>query len=439
MKRLEDFIARHVARQPDKPALMDSATTLTYAALWTAVERRAETMRLHPDVAWVERVSQTADFLVTYLAAHLSGKVIVPLEHDLPDELFLCIQEQAQSCPMPDGVADVLFTTGTTGRQKGVMVSHRAILANAQNLVEAQGFSSRLTFVVCGPLNHLGSLSKVWATLLAGGTLRILEGMKDMDAFFHTIRSAATPVATFLVPTSIRMVLQFGRETLADLAHKMEFLETGAAPLSQPDMETLCRLLPHSRLYNTYASTETGIIATHNYNEGHCVAGCLGRPMRHASLSFTSDGYIVCGGDTLMSGYLGDAELTQSVLRDGLCYTRDRGDRDAEGRLQLMGRDDDLINVGGYKVNPAEVEACALTMESVGDCICVTAPHPVLGTALRLLVVVRGGVPLDKRALARHLSERLEGYKVPQLYTQVDAVRRTYNGKLDRKSYRTVL
>lgn len=103
--------------------------------------------------------------------------------------------------------------------------------------------------------------------------------------------------------------------------------------------------------------------------------------------------------------------------------------------LHLVGRQNDTINVGGYKVAPTEVEAAAMSLPQVEDCICIAVSHPILGSALKLLVVMSEGANLDKRDMARSLNTLLETYKVPQLYEQVEAVRRTYNGKIDRKYY----
>ena len=258
-------------------------------------------------------------------------------------------------------------------------------------------------------------------------------------------------MATFLVPASIRILLQFSPDRMAALADKMEFMETGAAAISQSDMEMLCRLLPRTRLYNTYASTETGIISTYNFNDGHPQAGCLGRPMKHSRLFITEEGTIACQGPTLMTGYVGDPELTATVLRDSdignhqhptsntqqpTLFTSDCGIIDEEGRLHLSGRADDVINVGGFKVAPAEVEDAAMSMPGIADCICISAAHPIVGRALKLLVVMAPGEEFDKRVIARYLKTRLEPYKIPLLYEQVDKISRTYNGKLNRKAYR---
>ena len=445
---LEDYLHQNAQCYPDKVAVVCGDTSLTYAQLWQEVARRAQDFHPHEVVCF--RSSQDIDFLVTYMAVHLAGGVAVPLEHGMPDTLFERISSAvAHSFTLHSSlpIADILYTTGTTGQSKGVMVSHRALIADAENLIAGQGFSHDLVFIINGPLNHIGSLSKIWPCIILGATILIIEGMKDLNAFFRALDtppssfllppSSKLKFATFFVPATIRMILQFAPDRLASYAHKLDFIESGAAPLPQTDMQRLCELLPHTRLYNTYASTETGIIATYNYNDDRCMANCLGRPMPHSKILITPDGLIACQGDTLMSGYVGDPELTATVLRDDTVFTSDVGILDEEGMLHLSGRASDVINVGGFKVSPIEVEEAAMASPMVSDCICISASHPVTGRALKLLVVTPPGQKLDKRTLARYLADRLEPYKVPMLYEQVDTIARTYNGKLDRKFYLT--
>ena len=103
--------------------------------------------------------------------------------------------------------------------------------------------------------------------------------------------------------------------------------------------------------------------------------------------------------------------------------------------LHLKGREDDVINVGGYKVAPTEVEDAALSFPDVKDCVCIAVDHPITGKALKLLVVMHKGKALNRRALALHLKSKLETYKIPLLYETTEGVARTFNGKIDRKYY----
>ena len=437
MNCIESYLHQWADRCPDKTAIICGDESITYGQLWQQVDGRAHEYIQQEGRAVIVRNSQSIDFLITYFAAHQAGKAIVPLEADCSDEKFSAIRQEICQCAIPMDVADILYTTGTTGRQKGIMLGHGAIMADAENLIHAMQFPENLLFIISGPLNHIGSLSKVWPTIVVGATLCITSGLKDMNAFLSAFRLPYHRIATFLVPTSIRMLMQFAQKEFAQLADRIDFIETGAAPMAQADMEALCRLLPHTRLYNTYASTETGIICTHNYNSDHCMAGCLGRPMLHSRILITPEGNVACQGDTLMQGYVGDEELTRSVLHDGTLYTTDCGHIDEQGRLHLTGRQGDVINVGGYKVSPTEVEDAALSYPAVADCICTAAPHPVLGTVLRLFVVPKDDNAISKKDLAAYLTQKLEHYQVPQFFTITDHIERTYNGKLNRKYYQS--
>jgi len=205
--------------------------------------------------------------------------------------------------------------------------------------------------------------------------------------------------------------------------------------MPESDMKMLCSLLPNTRLYNTYASTESGIVATYDYNNGSCIFGCVGHSMKNSSVSISSDGQILCSGRTLMLGYLNDPHSTQAILKDGVLKMSDKGFIDDDGMLHISGRNDDVIITGAYKVDPTEVENIALEIPSIKDCICVPAPHPVMGTALKLYYVPEDNAEITKRNIALYLKSKLESYKIPLLYEVVESINMTYNGKKDRKSY----
>ncbi len=435
---LEDYLAQDARLYPDKTAVVCGAETCSYMDLYSRAKERSQTYSAKKGHVVLFRASQTVDFIVDYFAIHMAGAIAAPMEKDTPADVFNELSEQLSSQSVPEGIADVLYTTGTTGKSKGVMISHRTIIADAENLIAGQGFSHELTFIINGPLNHIGSLSKIYPVILLGATLYIIEGMRDVNLFFKALDYPAAKMATFFVPANVRILIQLSAERLAQYADKIDFIECGGAPLAHADMLTLCRLLPHTRLYNTYASTETGIISTYNYNDGRCLVGCLGKTMPHSRIIITPEGHISCQGDTLMSGYIGDPELTSTVLRDKTIFMSDLGTIDDEGMLHIGGRQDDVINIGGYKVAPTEVEDAAMSMDEIEDCICISVEHPITGLALKLLYVTAAGLPVNKRQVALFLKERLELYKVPMLYEQVEKIERTYNGKLNRKFYRNL-
>ena len=147
-------------------------------------------------------------------------------------------------------------------------------------------------------------------------------------------------------------------------------------------------------------------------------------------------GLLACIGDVNMKGYVNDPELTNEVLTDGIVYTNDIGYKDDEGFIYISGRKGDVINVGGIKVSPSDVEEAALSFEGIDDCICIAQEDKITGQALKLLVVMRQGYTLNNREISEFLSSRVEAVKVPRFYEQVEKIERTYNGKINRKCYR---
>ena len=390
MKTFLEYIKEHADRQPERTAVIvggEERHTLTYATLYHRMLNREP--------------------------------LPMPLLGDSWDGSF------------------TLYTTGTTGKQKGVIISQRAVIANSENLINGHGYTPDTTLIIAGPMDHLGCWSKIFPTLMMGGTLYIIkDGMKSVNQLLQPIEEGGSHFATFLVPSSIRILLTQAADRLPALTDRIDFIEAGGAPLPHPDMLRLCELLPNTRLYNTFASTETGVISTYNYNDGRCLSGCLGKPLMHSSFHITDEGTIACQGDTLMSGYKDEPEMTAQVMRDGTVYTADGGWIDDEGMLHITGRKDDIINVGGLKVAPQEVEEAALSHPAVRECICISHTHPILGEAPELIIVLNYGHKLNKRDIATHISKTLERYKVPLYYNTAEEIKKTPNGKLDRKAYR---
>lgn len=439
MISLEKSIYNHSQATPEKVAAICGSDQITYSQLWNRIVTRGEVLKaegLEPHRPYVFRATQNIDFLVTYCAIHHIGAIAVPLEHQATDENFRAVSEEVMACQYAEDIEDILYTTGTTGKSKGVMLSSTCLESCADNFIADLHFTPELLFIISGPLNHIASLFKIHPALTIGSTICVLDGLKDINAFFDVFRLPYSKFATFLVPASIRMLLQFSYEQVAALADKIDFIETGAAPITQSDMQTLSEALPHSRLYNTYGGTEIGCVCTYDFNDGRYMEGCIGRPMKNSSIEVTDDGNVIVSGKTIMSGYVADAESTAKVLQNGTIHGSDMGYVDEEGMIHLTGRQGDVINVGGFKVNPVEVENAASSHPSVKDCICIPATHPVIGTVLKLLVVLTPDTALDKRSIALHIKSQLEPHKVPTYYEEVPAIQRTYNGKIDRKYYK---
>ena len=436
---LEEGICLYAQKTPDKTAVICYEDKISYSNLWNMIIERAGLMNqdgLRKGMPYVFRASQDIDFIINYCAIHYLGAIAVPLEHQAVQENFISIQKEVSSCDFPADIQDILYTTGTTGKSKGVMLSRTALESCADNFICDMHYTDELLYIISGPLNHIASLFKIHPVLIAGGTVCILDGLKDINAFFDVFKLPYNKVATFMVPASLRLIMEFSYEKLCAVADRIDFIETGAAPITGKDMERLAKALPHSRLYNTLGGTEIGAVCTYDFNDGKYMEGCIGRPMKNSMVEVTPDGSIIVSGPTVMSGYVNDPESTAQVLQNGRITTSDLGFVDENGLIHLKGRRGDVINVGGFKVDPLEVENAATGHESVKECICIVAEHPVIGPVLKLLIVLEDGFVLDKHSVAMYLKSKLEPHKIPTYYEAVDKIQRTYNGKLDRKYYR---
>ncbi|WP_232227378.1 class I adenylate-forming enzyme family protein [Hoylesella shahii] len=258
------------------------------------------------------------------------------------------------------------------------MISTQAIAATAENIIHAQAYRPDITFIIPGQLNHLGCLSKVFATLAMGATCHLMPKLDLNELFAISAQCKDMAAAAFLVPSCIRMLTHFGGKQMEGLANKMAFIETGGDALDAATMADIHALLPNTRLFNTYASTETGVVSTFEFTHEH-VAGCVGKALPHTHFDITPEGHIRCWGRSLMSGYLRMGEQTTfEPLADGRFTTCDWGEIDEQGALHFKCRNSDIINTGGFKVSPQEVESVANSFPEVKACVCIAVPHPIL-------------------------------------------------------------
>lgn len=487
-KPIIEYVYDYSKSQPEKAAVITKEQAVSYKELFQRVNNYALFLKskgvTKGDVV-VARASQSVEFVVLYLSIHLVGAVITSVEKSMPFEdianvakvvgakFIICEDDFASDSykgdfisintvaeystrneslctwefPDEDMSADILFTTGTTGSSKGVELSHKALVATAENLIYGCGYSKDVVLIVPGPLNHANPIRKLFTTLVNGSTIYILNGMSNLRDFYQALDYPCERIACCLPPAMIRVIFTLSQDQIGNYADKIDFIESASAPLPEPDKLHLCKLLPKTRLYNNYGSSESASVCMYDYNANPGLENCVGKPMPNSRIIIVDDdkkimqssknnmGLLACDGDVNMKGYIGEPELTAEVLIDGIVYTNDIGYIDEKGFVYVSGRKGDVINVGGLKVAPSDVEAVALSYPGIDDCICIPMDHPISGKVPKLLVVINEGTDFDAKDMRSFLVQRLEGFKVPAKIEIVDHVERTYNGKLNRKAY----
>ncbi|MBO4416155.1 MAG: acyl--CoA ligase [Lachnospiraceae bacterium] len=346
--------------------------------------------------------------------------------------------------PTLDMTCDIMFTTGTTGKSKGVMESHRAVVAVSENVQYGADIPKDNIYLVPAPINHASALRKLYVSILTGTTVVLLDGFTDIKKFFAYIEKYHV-TSILMPPAAVHMILLLAAKELGKYSDQLHHIHTGSAAFPETDKEKLCEILPHTRLYFAYGSSEAGCVSMYDYSANRGLISCVGKPNRNANIfivdenhnpiksSKTEQGLIAISGGMVMQGYYNEPELTAGVLKDGIVYTNDIGYIDEEGYVYMLGRQGDVINLGGLKIAPAEVENVVLRFPGVNECACFAVEDRMGRTIPKLNVIMKKGCELDTAALKQYMQAHLEAFKVPKQIEIVEELPKTSNGKLDRK------
>jgi len=471
-------IFSHAFATPDKLAVAANDQEITFRQLAALIYGTAAVLKkqdLSAGSRIVSVASATVEYVATCYGIHLAGYVHVPVEKGIPCERLIEIAQRVDAALIlspedpqwncgwmspfelmyqakeaaenwsPDAklppmdmetCGEILFTTGSTGRSKGVMLSRKGLAAYTSIVNKAVDMKPDTVFLVCTPMNHAGAMRRLHMSMANGSTVVLVDGLKNLKVFYQSMERYRV-TAAYLPPSCVHILLMFSSKQLAALDPQLDFIYTGSAPFPESDKTRLCTLLPTTRLFNVYGGSEVGSVCNYNYNVPDAKEGCIGRPYPGVDVKLMGEeGFIAIRSPMNMLGYLSEPELTASVYDGEWFRTSDCGYLDEEGYLYFRSRGDDVINVGGMKVAPTEVEDVALRCEDVLDCACTSVENPISGTAVKLLVVIKPGHTFDPKRLLREMRPLVEAYKLPSVVEQVDIIPRTYNGKIDRKKLR---
>lgn len=447
----------------DRPAIeQPDAAPISYAGLLArsgAIAAALGARGLAAGDRVLVQVEKSVDALFLYLACLRAGLVYVPInpgatarERDyfvadaepalVVDQAVLAALAAAPAAPFeevtrgPDDLAAILYTSGTTGRSKGAMLSNGNLAANARTLIAAWRFSHQDRLIHALPIFHVhGLFVATHCVLGAGARMLWLPGF-DADAIL-----AALPAATVLmgVPTFYTRLLA-RPELNPERAGAMRLFVSGSAPLPAEVHRAFEAATGH-RILERYGMTETGMLAS-NPHDGARVAGSVGPPLpgvdiRIADPDAAGVGGIEVRGPNVFGGYWRMPEKTaEAFTADGWFRTGDLGRFDADGYLFIVGRAKDLIISGGFNVYPAEVEAAIEVLPGVAEVAVIGVPHPDFGEGVVALLAARPGQAVDPAAVAAALRETLGAYKRPKAIEIVDALPRNAMGKIEKAALR---
>ena len=337
-------------------------------------------------------------------------------------------------------LAAILYTSGTTGRSKGAMLTQDNLLSNAQTLADLWRFTPQDVLLHALPIFHTHGLfvaSNV--SLLTGGQMIFLSGF-DVETVLRLLPQAS---ALMGVPTFYTRLLEDARFDRA-LTAQMRLFVSGSAPLLA-DTHRQFHARTGQSILERYGMTETNMNTSNPY-DGERRAGTVGFPLPGVELRIMADGAEVAQGNVggievrgpnVFAGYWQMPEKTREELRpDGWFITGDLGQVDADGYVQIVGRAKDLVISGGFNIYPIEVEMALDDHPAVLESAVIGLPHPDFGEAVFAVLVAQKGQSLDVEAVLASLSDRLARFKQPKAAVVAEELPRNAMGKVQKAALR---
>ena len=344
----------------------------------------------------------------------------------------------------PDDLAAILYTSGTTGRSKGAMLSHDNLASNIRVLQEAWQWQKGDVLLHALPLFHIhGLFVAAHGALMNGSKTIFLSKFDSVSVMRHLPRATVfMGVPTYYVRLLSDPALNH------DVCKNIRLFVSGSAPLLTETFETFIKKTGHTIL-ERYGMSETAMLTSNPY-EGPRKAGTVGPALPGVSVRVMNQEAQVCGtdeigdiqvsGPNIFKGYWQMPEKTaEEFTEDGYFKTGDVGRVDADGYVSIVGRSKDLIISGGYNVYPKEIESVIDEMAGVLESAVIGVPHPDFGEAVVAVVVMRDGATASEAALIDTLKTRIANFKVPKRVHFVAELPRNTMGKVQKNVLREQL
>jgi long-chain acyl-CoA synthetase len=477
-----EILSRHSINIPDKICLIDGAQKLTYSEYFCYIYGFSEFLKedgVKNGDHVVVRTSQSSNFFGVGAAIQLAGAIFVPVEKKVSkiflDEIIditkakLIISDANEDVdidviklsefwdhkaerinyeeiefPKGTDIAEVLFTTGTTGKSKGVVMNHRSNIALAENVVDGTQMEEDNIEIIPCPYNHSMSIRRYYSNMYNGSTVVTANGVTFVQPFFDSIeRNKVTAIN--LAPAFVSMVFGLSGDKIGEYKDQLKYIQVGGSIFPQADKDRLSKLLPNTRLYDFYGCTESGCACTYDFNKCGEIRNCVGKPTVNATFKFVNEegnevagseeepGFLMYGGSMVMNGYFNEPELTAETLKDGMVVSKDLAYRDEDGNIYILGRKDDIINMGGIKISPTEIENIARHYDGIEECACVPTQDQLMGEVPKLFIKVKDKDDLNMRDFKKYLSTNVDQSKMPKYIETIDEFPITYNGKIKRR------
>jgi len=337
--------------------------------------------------------------------------------------------------------AIILYTSGTTGRPKGAMLTHKNIYSNARDIASYLGFTETDRVVATLPVFHVFALSVVVnAPLLTGATVLLVPRFSPADVFNTVREQKATVFAA--VPTMYNFLHQFPDGKTEDFATVRLAISGGSSlPVSLlHEFEEKFDV----RISEGYGLSEASPVTCFNPLDRDRIPGSIGTNIINVENKVVDElgvevgvdevGELIVRGPNVMKGYYKLPEDTAAAIKDGWLYTGDMAKRDENGYFYIVDRKKDLVIVGGFNVYPREIEEVLFAHRDIVEAAVVGLPDPDFGESILAFIVLKEGIEVDAEALEKYCAARLAKYKVPKRFEFLEELPKNATGKILRRS-----
>ena len=464
---IEQQIYQNSVQNPERVALISGEQQVTYAQMWERCLLAATNVRKKYNLKQGDRIILAAaaniDFIYAYFGIHMAGGVCVPIDPDTNQTRYELIRQSTKpvctmgvlhkvedypvipfndlltdcdkldeyQAPGPEQIADVLFTTGTTGSPKGVALNHRNLTAAALNINTFIKNTAKDVELLALPVSHSFGLGRVRCVLSKGGSLVLLGTFASMKKFFGQMEQFHC-TGFGMVPAGWGYIKKMSGRKIGQFADQLRYIEIGSSFMSVEDKELLCELLPNTRICMHYGLTEASRSAFMEFHSEHDKLSTAGTASPNVEVAIL--GEVCVKGEHVTCSYWNETpERFHKDFYDGFFRTGDCGFLDEQGYIHLKSRIKEMINVGGKKVSPMEVEDILNTIPGITESACVAMPDPegVMGELVKAFIVCSDDTLTDA-AILEALRPKLEVYKLPAVIERIAEIPKTASGKVQR-------
>ena len=473
---LIDFLRKSVENYGDKVAIIENDKKITFYQLHEEVKKFSNNLDVLNQEEIISLISENSiSFIIAYLGIINSGKIVHLISPDISEiNLFnqlksskskniICNQLTKNKISNFNSIkatifdieeilfkknnkkikfdtnehAYLIYTSGTTSEPKGVIISHSMIEFTTKNIVKVLDYSNSDTDLLPLPLNHSFGLGCLHTSLYVGSTLVLLKNASNLEEILESLKKyKITTLAA--IPATLTKILNFENEKIEDYFSQIRLIITNSTAIPKKTVIQFKEILKKGNLATYYGLTEASRSTFMIFDKNNHREESVGKCSPNVEIKIVNKeknnlklGDIYIKGENVIKKYWNNIEANKNIFENWL-KTGDTGYFDEEGYLFLNGRSDEIINVGGEKVTPNEIEQTIKNIPGIDDVVAFGIKHEIFGQTIKLNVIKSKNSDIDKAQILSYCMKNLEKFKIPSKIDFVKNIPKTDYGKVKR-------